>query len=555
MIFSCAILWFAIAAANVNDSEPGQTLSLPDGSVYAGPLVDGRLHGKGQLRKANGDLYTGDFRDGVMDGKGIIEYASGAEFQGVMENGAAHGEGRLVKADGTVYIGEFTHGEPHGTGTFEFADGGQYSGLVAHGAPHGEGKLAYADGATYVGELAFGAPQGEGTMELARGGEFSGAFLRGAIISGSWKDGAGSIYQGTFENWQFDGEGEYKTASGDRYIGQFEDGIIQGAGEHFREDGTHYVGEFYGFMYHGEGTLTWSDGTVQKGTFAYDDFVEEKSWLAGAMDMVGGLFGAAVPDHSPAELLGEGALYTQSKLLDDALKSLQPQTPGEVDVYAVILGGDGTQEVFYRETSYAAELFANEMKIGARVVALANTRMEFATQPMATRTSLKRSLKAVDELMDPAEDILFVYLSSHGTRAGEFSIKSTGLKLPDLTAVELKQMLDGVSVQNRVVVVSACYSGTFVPYLQDESTVVVTAARADRTSFGCADENDFTYFGRALFEDNLAQADSLKAAFDTAVERVTKWESELGLEEHSEPMFVDAPSVSRRFDAWLQRRH
>ena len=45
---------------------------------------------------------------------------------------------------------------------------------------------------------------------------------------------------------------------------------------------------------------------------------------------------------------------------------------------------------------------------------------------------------------------------------------------------------------------NACYSGTFVPFLASPDTAIVTAAAADRTSFGCEAQNDWTFFGDAL---------------------------------------------------------
>ena len=56
--------------------------------------------------------------------------------------------------------------------------------------------------------------------------------------------------------------------------------------------------------------------------------------------------------------------------------------------------------------------------------------------------------------------------------------------------------------------------------------MLVTASRADRTSFGCADENDFTYFGRALFKESLPSASNLTAAFEQAKLLVAQWEKD-----------------------------
>ena len=76
----------------------------------------------------------------------------------------------------------------------------------------------------------------------------------------------------------------------------------------------------------------------------------------------------------------------------------------------------------------------------------------------------------------------------------------------------------------KVVVISACYSGGFIPPLKDDKTLVMTAARADRVSFGCSEENDFTYFGRALFAEALNETDDLARAFELAKTRVAERE-------------------------------
>ncbi len=51
--------------------------------------------------------------------------------------------------------------------------------------------------------------------------------------------------------------------------------------------------------------------------------------------------------------------------------------------------------------------------------------------------------------------------------------------------------------------VSACYAGGFIEPLKDDRTLVITAADAHHTSFGCGAESDFTYFGKAYFDQAL----------------------------------------------------
>ena len=67
-----------------------------------------------------------------------------------------------------------------------------------------------------------------------------------------------------------------------------------------------------------------------------------------------------------------------------------------------------------------------------------------------------------------------------------------------------------------MVVISACYSGVFLPALAKPATLVITAADANHTSFGCADEAKWTYFGNAFFEAALRRTETLEQAFAMA---------------------------------------
>jgi hypothetical protein len=80
-----------------------------------------------------------------------------------------------------------------------------------------------------------------------------------------------------------------------------------------------------------------------------------------------------------------------------------------------------------------------------------------------------------------------------------------------------------------VVVISACYSGVFIPRLANPDVLVVTAADANHPSFGCRDKARWTYFG-AFFNVALRQTKNLKEAFDVAHTIVEKRE----LREHFE---------------------
>jgi hypothetical protein len=82
-----------------------------------------------------------------------------------------------------------------------------------------------------------------------------------------------------------------------------------------------------------------------------------------------------------------------------------------------------------------------------------------------------------------------------------------------------------------VVVISACYSGVFIPRLANPDVLVITAADANHPSFGCLDKAKWTYFGDAFFNVALRRARSLKEAFVVARALVRKRE----LREQFEP--------------------
>ena len=158
--------------------------------------------------------------------------------------------------------------------------------------------------------------------------------------------------------------------------------------------------------------------------------------------------------------------------------------------------------------------------------------LEDLTQ-LATRENLARAARTLAERSGP-EDLVFIYLTSHGSRHHELNLDQPRLQLADLPASELAALLAPLKQRNKVVVICACYSGGFIPPLKDEKTLVMTAARADRVSFGCSEENDFTYFGRALFAEALGETDNLERAFELARERVAEREQSDGFEP-SEP--------------------
>jgi hypothetical protein len=111
-----------------------------------------------------------------------------------------------------------------------------------------------------------------------------------------------------------------------------------------------------------------------------------------------------------------------------------------------------------------------------------------------------------------------------------------------LTPPNLAEMLMRTGVRHKAVVISACYSGVFIPHLASPDALVITAADADHPSFGCQDGAKWTYFGDAFFNVALRKAKSVKDAFAVARELVLKRE----LREHfvpSNPQFSGGANI------------
>lgn len=186
-------------------------------------------------------------------------------------------------------------------------------------------------------------------------------------------------------------------------------------------------------------------------------------------------------------------------------------------VSVVSFGLFGDQGVFESEAIGAAQVVAGRFRSGPVDVQY-NSKKGGA----ATIEALTRSLQAAANGLDADNDVLFLILTSHGSPAG-LAVKA-GRLTQTLTPSNLADMLARTGVRHKVVVISACYSGVFIPRLANPDVLVITAADADHPSFGCRDKAKWTYFGDAFFNVALRQAGTLKDAFVVARALIRKRE-------------------------------
>jgi len=246
---------------------------------------------------------------------------------------------------------------------------------------------------------------------------------------------------------------------------------------------------------------------------------------------------------SPAS---EAVLATQAELLDNALAALQDETPGNTDLYFVAFAGDAQQDVFRKDAQLALKVMDERWGTGGKSLALINNPRTLLDTPIATVSNLRAALTELGSAINPDEDVVMLYLTSHGGRDHTLEISLPPLELAQLSPSTLRTMLDDAGIRWRIVVVSACYSGGFIPALEDAQTIVMTASQSDRTSFGCGARSDATYFGEALFEQGLARADSLLSAFEMAKKRVAEREAAAGFKPPSNPQISVGAAMAEK---------
>lgn len=219
----------------------------------------------------------------------------------------------------------------------------------------------------------------------------------------------------------------------------------------------------------------------------------------------------------------EAAYARQPQLVEAALAGVLPSRKDRSELYFVSAGTYAAQDVFLREARSAREIFDDRMQTKGRSVLLVNNRQTLDELPLANATNLGAVMDRLAQLMDPEKDVLVLFLTSHGSEK-RLSVHFSGFSFNDLTPERLSTLLTRSRIRNRVIVISACHAGSFIPAIEDKSTLVITASRADRTSFGCSNEREWTYFGDAYFNHALRRTRSLLEAFELARDKVSEWE-------------------------------
>jgi hypothetical protein len=255
--------------------------------------------------------------------------------------------------------------------------------------------------------------------------------------------------------------------------------------------------------------------------------------------------GYAVLPEPPAQELAE------HRRIDAALTTLKPQRSGIVDAYVVVVALDG-DPVFSREAREAGRVLASRFDAAGRTIVLANDEGNSRADAPGSPETLALALARVAEVMDRNEDVLVLYSTSHGQPNNGLVYKDMQRGAGIISPAELSDMLRSLGIKNRLLILQACFSGQFVPALRDPSTIVVTAAAADRSSFGCQAGNDWTFFGDALINHAFRQPLPLDVQLQRATALIGAAEDRNQLEP-SHPQVSEGAETPKWLSALEQR--
>ena len=191
----------------------------------------------------------------------------------------------------------------------------------------------------------------------------------------------------------------------------------------------------------------------------------------------------------------------------------------------------------------------------SRSSVVAQNGMVATSHPLATQDNVSAAARGIGGRIDPARDLVVVYLTSHGAPEAFISTSLPNeANFPPINSTSLATALSQAGIRRRVVIVSACFSGSWIPALANDDTIVITAAAKDRTSFGCETGRDFTYFGEAFFRDALAKTGSFTEAFELAKAAVTEREKKEGLTP-SQPQLWVGPAAAAHLKKLAEQPH
>lgn len=209
---------------------------------------------------------------------------------------------------------------------------------------------------------------------------------------------------------------------------------------------------------------------------------------------------------------------------------------------AVVIAGD-----FQAESGSPTEAFDNARRDVAKALVgmgfETSAIQQFSVRPerypsdAPSHSETRTIYEALRTKGETAKAGCLFYISTHGSPEGV--ILGEQVLRPHRLAAMLN---DACPARPSVVVISACFSGVFIPPLQRPDRLILTAARPDRASFGCGESDKYPFFDECFLSAAPHARDF--AALGAGIQAcVARKEKETGAEPASEPQIWVGPAL------------
>jgi peptidase C13-like protein len=245
----------------------------------------------------------------------------------------------------------------------------------------------------------------------------------------------------------------------------------------------------------------------------------------------------------------ESIYYSQNKLLSNTTDRFIDGQHDVTDLFFLGFAGDADEDVFMNETKSAQAIMDDYFNAFGRSMVLINNKKTTNTIPLANSHNLKNGIIEISKRMNLNEDILVLFLTSHGSEDHYISANFKPFKLNSLNADTINSALTAAGIKWRVIIISACYSGGFIEPLSDPYTLVITAASKEQQSFGCGHHDQYTYFGDAYLENGLKQTRSFIQAFNVAKDIILEKENAQGIN-NSDPQIMIGSEIEKKLEEY-----
>jgi len=253
----------------------------------------------------------------------------------------------------------------------------------------------------------------------------------------------------------------------------------------------------------------------------------------------------------PVALGAQDMSNQHDTLLTQQIAKIEKSRTDVPELFMLAAGLSSKQDVFRNDVQSMRDLFDKHWNTQSRSIALIADEGTKESTAYPTRANLRRAASAVGKKMNPQKDVFLLFLTSHGSRSG-LEATVPGDSGFTFSAVDARKLLEDSGAKYRIVIISACHAGTLISELADENTMVIAAAHATRTSFGCSFADLHTWFTQALFEALISKP-QFEAAFHITVKSIEAREQGGEAWEQSLPQLHVGSAIATKLAA-IERR-